>query len=87
MPVYLMTRQTGAQIPQATALKVCADEYICQPRLRSFTLVALEVQGAFPMTVIRQEDFVASVAGALQYISYYHPKDFIDSLAKAYEIE
>jgi len=25
------------------------------------------------MTVIRQEDFIASVAGALQYISYYHP--------------
>jgi fumarate hydratase class I len=39
------------------------------------------------MTVIRQEDFVASVAGALQYISYYHPEDFITSLAKAYERE
>jgi len=39
------------------------------------------------MTVIRQEDFVASVAGALQYISYYHPADYIRSLAKAYEIE
>jgi fumarate hydratase class I len=39
------------------------------------------------MTVIRQEDFVASVAGALQYISYYHPVDFITSLAKAYERE
>jgi len=39
------------------------------------------------MTVIRQEDFVASVAGALQYISYYHPVDYIKSLAKAYERE
>jgi fumarate hydratase class I len=39
------------------------------------------------MTVIRQEDFVASVAGALQYISYYHPVDFITSLAAAYERE
>jgi fumarate hydratase class I len=39
------------------------------------------------MTVILQEDFVASVAGALQYISYYHPLDFIASLAKAYELE
>ena len=29
------------------------------------------------MTVIRQEDFIASVAGALQYISYYHPVDYI----------
>jgi fumarate hydratase class I len=39
------------------------------------------------MTVIRQEDFVASVAAALQYISYYHPADFIRSLARAYERE
>jgi fumarate hydratase class I len=39
------------------------------------------------MTVIKQEDLVASVAGALQYISYYHPEDFITNLAKAYERE
>ena len=39
------------------------------------------------MTVIRQEDFIASVAGALQYISYYHPVDYIRSLAEAYERE
>jgi fumarate hydratase, class I len=39
------------------------------------------------MTVILQEDFIASVAAALQYISYYHPVDFITSLTKAYERE
>jgi fumarate hydratase class I len=39
------------------------------------------------MTVIRQEDFIASVAGALQYISYYHPVDYIRSLVQAYERE
>jgi fumarate hydratase class I len=39
------------------------------------------------MTVIRQEDFISSVAAALQYISYYHPVDFITSLTKAYERE
>ncbi len=39
------------------------------------------------MTVILQEDFIASVAGALQYISYYHPVDYIRSLAQAYERE
>ncbi len=39
------------------------------------------------MTVVRQEDFIASVAGLLQYISYYHPVDYITSLAKAYERE
>jgi fumarate hydratase class I len=39
------------------------------------------------MTVIRQEDFIASVAGALQYISYYHPVDFIRAMVRAYERE
>src|ERR1700722_12392107 len=39
------------------------------------------------MTVILQEDFIRSVAGAPQYISYYHPTDYITSLAKAYERE
>ncbi len=32
------------------------------------------------MTDIRQEDFIQSVADALQYISYYHPVDYIRSL-------
>jgi fumarate hydratase class I len=39
------------------------------------------------MTDIRQEDFIQSVADALQYISYYHPVDYIKSLAAAYERE
>jgi fumarate hydratase, class I len=39
------------------------------------------------MTVIRQQDLIDSVAGALQYISYYHPTDYIENLAKAYEKE
>ena len=39
------------------------------------------------MTVIRQQDLIDSVAGALQFISYYHPLDYIDSLARAYERE
>jgi fumarate hydratase class I len=42
---------------------------------------------SFTVTVIKQEDFISSVAGALQYISYYHPVDYITSLAKAYERE
>ena len=37
------------------------------------------------MTVIRQEDLVQSVADALQYISYYHPLDFIQAVNEAYE--
>jgi fumarate hydratase class I len=39
------------------------------------------------MSVIRQEDLIASIADALQYISYYHPVDFIQAMNKAYERE
>ena len=39
------------------------------------------------MTIIEQEDLVQSVADALQFISYYHPVDFIRSLAAAFERE
>jgi fumarate hydratase class I len=38
-------------------------------------------------TVIKQSDLVESIAAALQYISYYHPADYIRSLARAYEAE
>ncbi|RVT87617.1 fumarate hydratase [Inhella crocodyli] len=38
-------------------------------------------------TVIRHDDLVESVAAALQYISYYHPADYIQHLARAYERE
>jgi fumarate hydratase class I len=38
-------------------------------------------------TTIRQEDLIESVADALQYISYYHPIDFIQALNEAYERE
>jgi fumarate hydratase class I len=38
-------------------------------------------------TTIRKQDLVESIAGALQYISYYHPPDFIRHLARAYEKE
>jgi fumarate hydratase class I len=39
------------------------------------------------MTTIREDDFVSSVADALQYISYYHPPDFIKALGDAYALE
>ncbi|MCK6401676.1 MAG: fumarate hydratase [Sphaerotilus natans subsp. sulfidivorans] len=39
------------------------------------------------MTIIRQDDLIESVAAALQYISYYHPADYIAHLARAYERE
>ncbi len=39
------------------------------------------------MTLIRNKDFIQSVADALQYISYYHPIDFVQAVHQAYENE
>ena len=39
------------------------------------------------MTIIKQADLIESVAGALQFISYYHPKDFIQAMDQAYQRE
>ena len=39
------------------------------------------------MTIIKQEDLIQSVADALQFISYYHPVDFIKAMTRAYEKE
>ena len=39
------------------------------------------------MTLIRTQDVVQSVAEALQYISYYHPTDFVRAVSEAYEME
>jgi tartrate dehydratase alpha subunit/fumarate hydratase class I-like protein len=39
------------------------------------------------MAVIQHEDFIQSIADALQYISYYHPVDYIKALARADEQE
>jgi fumarate hydratase class I len=39
------------------------------------------------MSTIREDDVIASVAEALQYISYYHTPDFIRAMGRAYEME
>ena len=39
------------------------------------------------MTTIKQSDLIESISAALQYISYYHPADYIAHLARAYERE
>jgi len=39
------------------------------------------------MTAIKQDDLIQSVADALQYISYYHPLDFIQAMEAAYHKE
>ena len=39
------------------------------------------------MTVIKQDDLIQSIADALQFISYYHPTDFIRAMRGAWEKE
>ena len=39
------------------------------------------------MTIIKQSDFITSIADALQFISYYHGEDFIRAVTKAWEQE
>jgi len=39
------------------------------------------------MTIIKQADLIDSVADALQFISYYHPKDFVDAMYDAWKRE
>ena len=39
------------------------------------------------MTTIKQTDFIQSIQDALQYISYYHPADYIQALGDAYKLE
>ena len=39
------------------------------------------------MGVITEQDVIESIADGLQYISYYHPPDYIQNLAIAYEME
>jgi len=39
------------------------------------------------MTVIKEQDLIESIADAIQFISYYHPADYIAHLARAYERE
>jgi fumarate hydratase class I len=38
-------------------------------------------------TVIKEDDLIQSIADAVQFISYYHPADYIQHLARAYERE
>lgn len=39
------------------------------------------------MSVIKEQDIIDSIAGACQYISYYHPEDFVKGMVEAYEKE
>ena len=39
------------------------------------------------MSVIKQQDIIDSIADACQYISYFHPEDFVTAMVEAYENE
>ncbi len=39
------------------------------------------------MTIISSQDFISSITDSLQYISYTHPRDFVQAMARAYEQE
>src|SRR5213594_1236573 len=39
------------------------------------------------MTTIKQDDLIQSIADAFQFISYYHPEDFVRAMTAAYERE
>jgi fumarate hydratase class I len=47
----------------------------------------LSTDRALTMTTIKQDDLIQSVTDALQYISYYHPPDFVRALTAAWEKE
>ncbi len=47
----------------------------------------LSSPGPYMTVTIRNSDLIDSVADALQYISYFHPMDYIRALGKAYELE
>lgn len=38
-------------------------------------------------TTIKNKDFIESIYEALQFISYYHPRDFLDAMKRAYDLE
>lgn len=48
---------------------------------------AADIRDLGKMTLIKTADLIESVADALQFISYYHPMDYIRALGKAYEAE
>src|SRR3546814_4998798 len=63
---------------------VCASDLKCVKGLHLFDSSGA---GSTSMTIIKEADLIESVADALQFISYYHPMDYIRALGKAYEAE
>ena len=84
----LMTCETKVFADRIKALKPQDCRGPGRGRLRSgHRPVGPRPETPTPMTTIRESDFIQSIADALQFISYYHPADFIHSLAAAYAAE
>src|SRR3546814_6774697 len=69
---------------------VCASDLAETVRCLIPTITARAIDSPMTRTApvsSKQEDFIQSVADALQYISYYHPVDYIRNLSAAYERE
>jgi fumarate hydratase class I len=81
---------TAEQLPpllgEAPGLAKCFDA-ICRPAYGLRVQPAAKEWVMADMVTIREEDLIDSVADALQYISYYHPMDYIRALGEAYDAE
>ncbi len=55
--------------------------------IRALRLQNPQDERYFKMVTIKKSDFIQSIADALQYISYYHPADYIQALGEAYKLE
>jgi len=69
---------------------------LSEERPKTFSGIILRSSLAIPsrlrllwntMTSIKQQDLIQSIADSLQYISYYHPVDYLTALGRAYELE
>lgn len=72
-------RQAGPPARDAGAFAECRDRGVIE--------LARETGGRDGMTVIREADLIESIADALQYVSYFHPPDFIRAMSAAWERE
>src|SRR6201996_7353841 len=72
-----MVQYDRGEIPKSLARRARARKGGCESICRDPSMT----------TIIREADLIESVADALQYISYYHPMDYIRALGRAYEAE
>lgn len=73
--IYPESLQPVSRMPAETTITRYTQHMIATP---STTTIS---------STIRQDDFISSIADALQYISYYHPPDFIHALHQAWKAE